>query len=274
MSSLMLHHLTLLKPHTHEIKSFSPPFSPDPTQFTPALPAPVLSVQPSSGEVAHGDVLSFRCSMPSPPPQSQQQSRNYNKPMTFFLLRTEQRTGLTSAVPQPAGQMSSPHPQPGVFSVGPVAGQEGGEYACLYQVTKKRGLVNSTVSNKIWIVVKGESNGPHCCLLRVHVTVTVALSTDPLPTPTLVLQRQKEVWRLLCAGSPSYPGAVFSLYLGNDQLPVATRSADRIHHQVSFSIPVQDMSEGLYWCQYSVLLGKTWSHSGHSVPLVINRGKP
>lgn len=158
--------------------------------------------------------------------------------------------------------------------MGPVEGQEGGEYACLYQVTKKRGLVNSTVSNKIWIVVKGESNDPSSCLVGVHITVTAALFTDPLPPPTLVLQRQKEVWRLLCAGSPSYPGAVFSLYLGNDQLPVATHSADRIHHQVSFSIPVQDMSEGLYWCQYSVLLGKTWSHSGHSVPLVITRGKP
>lgn len=252
-----------------------PSFSPEPTQFTPALPPPVLSVQPSSGVVAHGDVLSFHCSMPSPPPQSQNQSRNYRKPMTFFLLRTEERTGLSSAVPQPpAGQVSSPHLQPGVFSVGPVEGQEGGQYACLYQLTKKRGLVNSTVSNKIWIVVKGESQGPYPCLAGVHITVTVALFTDPLPPPTLVLQRQKEVWRLLCAGSPSYPGAVFSLYLGDGQLPVATHSADRIHHQVSFSIPVQDMSEGLYWCQYSLLLGKTWSHSGHSVPLVITRGKP
>lgn len=78
--------------------------------------------------------------------------------MTFFLLRTEERSGLTSAVPQPpAAQVSSPHLQPGVFSVGPVGGQEGGEYACFYQVTKKRGLVNSTVSNRIRIVVKGES---------------------------------------------------------------------------------------------------------------------
>ncbi|XP_056892377.1 uncharacterized protein LOC130527699 isoform X1 [Takifugu flavidus] len=246
----------LYKSKDGRYSAFSPYLQPerqkDPTQFTPVLPAPVLSVQPSSGVVAHGDVLSFRCSMPSPPPQSQQQSRNYNKPMTFFLLRTEERTGLTSAVPQPpAGQVSSPHLQPGVFSVGPVEGQEGGEYSCLYQVTKKQGSVNSTVSNKIWIVVK-----------------------DPLPTPTLVLQRQKEVWRLLCAGSPSYPGAVFSLYLGNDQLPVATHSAEHFHHQVSFSIPVQDMSEGLYWCQYRVLLGKTWSHSGRSVPLVITRGFP
>lgn len=158
--------------------------------------------------------------------------------------------------------------------MGPVEGQEGGEYACLYQVTKKQGSVNSTVSNKIWIVVKGESKDPYSCLVSVHIAVTAALSTDPLPTPTLVLQRQKEVWRLLCAGSPSYPGAVFSLYLGNDQLPVAMHSAEHFQHQVSFSIPVQDMSEGLYWCQYRVLLGKTWSHSGRSVALVITRGKP
>lgn len=99
------------------------------------------------------------------------------------------------------------------------------------------------------------------------------MPTDLLPTPTLVLQRQKEVWRLLCTGSPSYPGAVFSLYLGADELPVATHSAAIIHHQVTFSVPVQDASVGLYQCQYSVLLGKKWSHSERSVPLVLTKGE-
>lgn len=131
----------------------------DSTQSSPVLPAPVLSVQPSSGLVTHGDMLSFQCSMPSLPPQSQIQSRNYkSRPTTFFLLRTDGGTGVTSAVPQPpASQMSNVHPQPGVFSVGPVVGEEGGEYACLYQITKKRGLVNSTVSNKVQVIITGEN---------------------------------------------------------------------------------------------------------------------
>lgn len=98
------------------------------------------------------------------------------------------------------------------------------------------------------------------------------MPTDLLPTPTLVLQRQKEVWRLLCTGSPSYPGAVFSLYLGADELPIATHSAAIIHHQVTFPIPVQDAPVGLYQCQYSVLLGKKWSHSERSPPLLLTKG--
>lgn len=129
--------------------------SPDSTQPSPVLPAPVLSVQPSSGVVTHGDVLSFRCSMPPLLPQSQLRPRNSNgRPATFLLLRTDGGTGVTSAVPQaPARQMSNAHPQPGVFSVGPVEGEEGGEYACLYQIT---GLVNSTVSNKVQVIITGE----------------------------------------------------------------------------------------------------------------------
>lgn len=109
--------------------------------------------------------------------------------------------------------------------------------------------------------------------LKSCVNVASAVPPDLLPAPTLVLQRQKEVWRLLCAGSPSYPGAVFSLYLGAEQLPVATHSAAVIHHQVTFSVPVQDGSVGLYQCQYSVLLGKKWSHSGRSLPLVLTKGE-
>lgn len=99
------------------------------------------------------------------------------------------------------------------------------------------------------------------------------MPADLLPTPTLVLQRQKEVWRLLCTGSPSYPGAIFFLYLGADELPIATHSTATIHHQVTFSVPVQDASVGLYQCQYSVLLGKKWSHSERSVPLVLTKGE-
>lgn len=99
------------------------------------------------------------------------------------------------------------------------------------------------------------------------------LPPDLLPTPMLVLQRQEEVWRLLCTGSPSYPGAVFSLYLGTDELPVATHRAASIHHKVTFSVPVQDVSVGLYGCQYSVLLGDRWSHSNRSAPLLLTKGE-
>lgn len=99
------------------------------------------------------------------------------------------------------------------------------------------------------------------------------MPTEPLPRPTLVLQQQKEVWRLLCTGSPSYPGAAFSLYLGTEELPIATHSAAIIHHQVTFPVPVQDLSVGLYQCQYSVLLGKKWSHSERSPSLVLTKGE-
>lgn len=133
--------------------------SPEPTQSPPVLPPPVLSVQPSSGVVTHGDVLSFQCSMPFLPMQSQLQPRKDNsRPTAFFLLRTDEGTGVASAVPQnPARQMSDAHPQPGVFSVGPVEGEEAGEYSCFYQITKKRGLVNSTVSNKVQVFITGEN---------------------------------------------------------------------------------------------------------------------
>lgn len=141
------------------LKSFIFSMSPDSSQPSPLLPAPVLSVQPSSGVVTHGDVLSFRCSLPSLPPQSQLRSRNSKgRPTTFFLLRTDRGTGVTSAVPQPpASQMSNAPPQPGVFSLGPVEGGEGGEYTCLYQITKKGGLLNSTVSNQVQVIITGEN---------------------------------------------------------------------------------------------------------------------
>ncbi|XP_071359394.1 uncharacterized protein [Trachinotus anak] len=220
-----------------------------PTRSIPSFPPPVLSVEPSTGVVKPGDMLSFCCSLPAPP-QSQSHSGYSNKPVTFLLLRTAEQTGAKSVTLQPqASQVSSPEPQPGVFTVGPVRGGEEGEYTCIYQITKKRRLVNSTVSN------------------MVQVTVT-----DVLPLPTLVLQQQTDVWHFLCTGSPSYPGAVFSLYLADSELPIATHHARVIHHQATFPIPVQDALVVLYQCQYSVHLGKKWSNSERSRPLAVTRG--
>lgn len=93
-----------------------------------------------------------------------------------------------------------------------------------------------------------------------------------LPVPTLVLQQQTEVWHLLCTGSPAYPGAVFSLYLADNELPLATHHATVIHHQATFPVPVQDTPMALYQCQYSVLLGRKWSDSERSLPLAVTGG--
>nr|XP_046267031.1 uncharacterized protein LOC124070809 isoform X2 [Scatophagus argus] len=221
-----------------------------PTHSIPSFPPPVLSVQPSTGVVKHGDMLSFSCSVPSLLPQTQSQSTDNNKPVTFLLLRTAAGTEATSIIPQPqASQASDSEPQPGVFNVGPVKGGEEGEYTCLYQVTSNWGLVNSTVSNIVQITV-----------------------TDMLPVPTLVLQQEAEVWHLLCTGSPAYPGAVFSLYLVKNELPVATHRATMIQHQAVFQVPVQDTLMALYQCEYSVLLGRKWSNSERSLPVAVTKG--
>ncbi|KAK9540041.1 hypothetical protein VZT92_002515 [Zoarces viviparus] len=223
-----------------------------PTRSIPLFPPPVLSVIPSTGVVKRGDMLSFRCSVPLPS-QSQSQQSHHNKPLTFLLLRAAERTGAASVILQPrASRVSNPEPQPSVFSVGPVRGGEEGEYTCIYQFTKRKTLVNSTVSNVVQIVI-----------------------TDALPVPTLVLQQQTDVWHLLCTGSPAYPRAVFSLYLADNsdnQLPVAIHHATMITHQVTFPVPVQDTPVALYQCQYDVLLGGKWSKSEHSLPLAVTRG--
>ncbi|XP_068178097.1 uncharacterized protein [Antennarius striatus] len=222
-----------------------------PSPSTPFLLPPVLSVQPAADAVKRGDVLSFSCSLPSLLDQSEPQSSYSNKPVNYLLLWTAtSATGVTSIVLQPqASQIANPEPQPGVFTVGPVKDGEEGEYTCLYQITKNRSLFNSTVSNSIQITITGA-----------------------LPVPTLVFQRQTEVWHLLCTGSPAYPGAVFSLYLTDNEFPVATHHA--IHHQVSFPVPVQDTPEALYQCQYSVLLGRNWRTSERSLPLAVTAGTP
>lgn len=93
-----------------------------------------------------------------------------------------------------------------------------------------------------------------------------------LPLPTLVLQQQTDVQRLLCIGSPAYPGAVFSLYLKDNGLPVASQHVNVIYHQATFPVPVQDTPLTLYQCQYSVLLGSNWRHSARSRHLAVGQG--
>ncbi|KAL7404285.1 hypothetical protein ABVT39_012512 [Epinephelus coioides] len=220
-----------------------------PTRSVPSFPPPVLSVEPSTGVVKRGEVLTFSCLVPNLP---QSQSTYNKKPVTFLLLRASERTAATSIILQPqASQVSNPEPQPGVFTMGPVRGGEGGAYTCLYQIAKKRGLVNSTVSN------------------MVQVTIT-----DALPVPTLVLQQDTDVWHLLCTGSPAYPSAVFSLYLADNKLAVATHHATLIQHQAAFPVPVQEAPVALYECQYDVLLGGKWSNSERSLPLAVTKGNP
>ncbi|KAM8878519.1 uncharacterized protein AB9W97_014322 isoform 2-T2 [Spinachia spinachia] len=231
--------------YMHQGPAFSQ-FSPylqleTPTDAAPTclLPPPVLSVNPSTGVVKRGDTLSFTCSAPVPSRSLSQPSED-TEPLTFLLLGAAERTG--AAVPKP---------EPGVFSVGPVSGGEEGEYACIYQSTKRGSLVNSTVSNVVQVTI-----------------------TDALPVLTLVLQQQTDVWHLLCTGSPASPGAVFSLYLADKEFPVATQHATLINHQVTFPVPVQDTPVASYQCQYNVRLGSQWKESQRSLPLAVTRGSP
>lgn len=226
-----------------------PPKDAGPTHSEPCYPyPPILSVKPSNGSVKRGDTLSFHCSLPPPRPQSNAD----NRPVSFTLLRAvaAETKGMASIIPQPQfSQVSISEPQPGVFSVGPVTGGEQGQYCCIYQIRSRGGLVNSSVSNMVYVTV-----------------------TDLLPTPTLVQQQQSDVWHLLCKGSPAYPGAVFSLYLGDHVLPVTVQKAKITQHQVVFPVPVQDTAVAVYQCEYSVLLGIEWSISGRSPPLLVSQG--
>lgn len=106
----------------------------------------------------------------------------------------------------------------------------------------------------------------------MHCESILYLSPDMLPLPMLVLQQQTDVWHLVCTGSPAYPGAVFSLYLVDDDLSVATQHSNAFNHQATFAVPVQDTPVVLYQCQYSVLLGSSWHHSERSRHLAVNRG--
>lgn len=102
--------------------------------------------------------------------------------MTFVLLRSAGDTGEASVIlAPPARQVSNLEPLPGVFSIGPVRGQEEGEYTCIYQVSQEREEMNSTVSNKVRITIIGENVWNHllwpiCSLVALGFTLHVDLT--------------------------------------------------------------------------------------------------
>ncbi|XP_031141777.1 uncharacterized protein LOC116040500 isoform X2 [Sander lucioperca] len=131
-------------------------------------------------------------------------------------------------------------------------------------------------------VNEGNSVQLFCCLYKDqdgHYSVfspylQLEHTGDALPVPTLVVQQQTDVWHLLCTGSAAYPGAVFSLYLADIELPIATHRATLLDHQATFPVPVQDAPVAFYQCQYDVLLGRKWSSSERSLSLAVTRGIP
>ncbi|XP_008315781.2 uncharacterized protein LOC103384157 isoform X1 [Cynoglossus semilaevis] len=230
-----------LKPHT----------DPSPTLSLPPFPRPFLSVVPSTGEVKRGGTLSFSCSLPSPTPEQQSSGSSLaNKPVSFFLLRKTEQTEAAWVEQLPrASLMSSPDTQTGVFTVGPVERGDDGQFSCIYQISNKEQLVNSTVSNIIQVTIR-----------------------DMLPLPTLALDQRADVQHLLCTGSAAYPGAVFFLYLAESEHPITTIRAKTSHHQVTFQIPVQETPVASYQCQYSFMLERKWSQSERSKSLSITTG--
>ncbi|KAJ3614384.1 hypothetical protein NHX12_017958, partial [Muraenolepis orangiensis] len=224
-----------------------------PTSSPAPPPSPVLSVEPPSGRVRRGQMLSFHCSLPVTQRQPQRQSQPGLKPLIFLLVKEGLMTGDTSLVIQPqANRTADAMAQLRAFNVGPVQGKEGGSYACMYQFSKRRRLVNSTVSNIIQVTV-----------------------TDLLPRPTLTLQQQEGVWHLSCQGSAAYPGSRFFLYRSDIKLTVATHRASMSSHQNAFPIPVQvDQAVAQYECSYSILLGKHLSDSERSLSLQVAQGLP
>ena len=129
--------------------------APSPSPADP--PPPVLSVEPPSGHVRRGQILSFQCSLPVTQTTPLPQSQRGHTPVTFVLVKKALVTEDTSVVlqPQATGQTPDTTGQPQAFSVGPVQGGDGGSYACMYQVSKRRRLYNSTFSNVIQVTVTG-----------------------------------------------------------------------------------------------------------------------
>ncbi|XP_029595304.1 uncharacterized protein LOC115178312 isoform X4 [Salmo trutta] len=140
------HYLTLKQ------QGVASPRAPPPPPSPPLLP-PLLSVDPTGGQVKHGQTLSFHCS--PPPPHSQQSP----KPEAFLLLKTAKATGhaMGSFMVHPqASLVSQSTAQTGAFHLGPVRGGEGGSYTCLYQViVPRRGPANSTASHPVLVTVTG-----------------------------------------------------------------------------------------------------------------------
>ncbi|XP_064180112.1 leukocyte immunoglobulin-like receptor subfamily B member 2 isoform X2 [Anguilla rostrata] len=209
----------------------------------PASPPlqPSLSVEPHGGRVVSGQSLSFHCS--APPSQSP-------APQAFFLLRTgaqSEGSVVSPASPDPPGSEAS-------FHVGPVRGEEGGSYTCVYRV-----------------VLPGGGHANSIASAPVHITVS-----ELLPPPTLSLldpDPGDQVVTVECTGPQAYPGARFALFRLGSLLPVSSRQAEPARHAVYLTLPVlrpdpgpdPDPDPEQYQCQYSVLLGE----SERSLPITV-----
>ncbi|XP_007257230.3 leukocyte immunoglobulin-like receptor subfamily B member 3 isoform X1 [Astyanax mexicanus] len=156
-------------------------------------------------------------------------------PLTFVLRRRP----WGAHIDQEVGRSSSPH-----FKVGPVSQKEGGTYTCLYQRTMSERIQNSDSSSA--------------------VAVNIAAH---LPPPQLSHDGEG---MLVCTGSPSYPGAHFSLYRQGADDPSARRHAPMVKHSAQFNVSeVHRQVGGGYQCQYSVLLGHEWAHSERSAAITL-----
>ncbi|XP_034164279.2 leukocyte immunoglobulin-like receptor subfamily B member 3 [Pangasianodon hypophthalmus] len=155
-------------------------------------------------------------------------------PVKFVLQKQRWETEDVQVVSQSANPR---------FRVGPVNVADGGRYTCFYTLHLSEGDKNSAPSAPV----------------SVHVGVE-------LPAPRLSHGKEGA---LVCTGSPSYPGAYFSLFQQGSSSPLATRPAQMIQHSVQFAASGQHGEGGGYQCQYSVQLGKTWAHSELSTPIIL-----
>ncbi|XP_047220772.1 uncharacterized protein LOC124868043 isoform X2 [Girardinichthys multiradiatus] len=155
----------------------------------------------------------------------------------------------------------------------------------LYRDTKQMDMHEPQYgTEQVYFTVRMEEpdSGQHylyCCLYKNQEGLYSLFSPylqlkqkGVLPVPSLVLQPQTDVWHLLCTGSPAYPGSMFSLYVADNELPVATYHAKALQHQVTFPVPVQDSPVTFYQCQYTALLGSAWSTSKRSAPVALSTG--
>ncbi|GAA6073263.1 alpha-1B-glycoprotein-like isoform X1, partial [Tachysurus ichikawai] len=150
-----------------------------------------------------------------------------------FVLQKQQREEEDVQI---VSHSTYPH-----FRVGPVGVADSGIYTCFYQLIKPEGVQNSAPSSPVSVNIGVEVPAPHLS--------------------------QGSEGALVCTGSPSYPGAHFSLFQQGSSSPLATKTAHMIQHSMQFAASGQLEDGGRYQCQYSVLLGNNWAHSDLSSPI-------
>ncbi|TRY98278.1 hypothetical protein DNTS_014161 [Danionella cerebrum] len=194
-------------------------------------PSPHLVVEPSSGLVMPGEMLSFLCRAPY--------AAQNQPPHAFLLLRRARGTAGSMVAPAKlVSQSPDAH-----FHLKATGQDDGGEYVCLYQLKAPKTL-NSTDSQPVQITV------------------------IELPVPTISLS-QLEGEIMECTGSPAYPQAFFSLFHVGVLTPIATHQASMTQHSARFSIPVRYEHGTQYQCQYSVSLRDTRAYSKMSTALTV-----